>query len=114
MVAPAARSPGTTTRPKRSITASAAPGTDLASFYLCATPRTSTCHIRWTEDVFQQGSQINLEFSGMRYGYTSPLMRTMSIGKPSDHIGDYMTERLRAWKPRSPRARPATPAATSL
>lgn len=62
------------------------PGTDLASFFLCATPRTSTCHIRWTEDVLQQGSQVNLEFSGVRHGYTSPLMRTMSIGKPSDLI----------------------------
>ncbi|MGV7217804.1 M24 family metallopeptidase [Bradyrhizobium sp. UFLA05-112] len=62
------------------------PGTDTASFFLCATPRTSTCHIRWTEDVFQHGSQINLEFSGVRHGYTSPLMRTMSIGKPSKHI----------------------------
>ncbi|MBH5396252.1 aminopeptidase P family protein [Bradyrhizobium sp. CNPSo 4010] len=62
------------------------PGTDIASFFLCSTPRTSTCHIRWTEEVFQQGSQINLEFSGVRHGYTSPLMRTMSIGKPSDYI----------------------------
>lgn len=62
------------------------PGTDAASFFLCATPRTSTCHIRWTEDVFQQGSQINLEFTGVRHGYTSPLMRTLSIGKPSDQI----------------------------
>ncbi|MCC8969168.1 M24 family metallopeptidase [Bradyrhizobium brasilense] len=62
------------------------PGTDIAGFYLCSTPRTSTCHIRWTEDVFQQGSQINLEFSGVRHGYTSPLMRTMSIGRPSDYI----------------------------
>ncbi|WP_342723839.1 Xaa-Pro peptidase family protein [Bradyrhizobium sp. B097] len=62
------------------------PGTDVASFFLCSTPRTSTCHIRWTEDVFQLGSQINLEFSGVRHGYTSPLMRTMSIGSPSDQI----------------------------
>lgn len=62
------------------------PGTDIASFFLCSTPRTSTCHIRWTEDVFQHGSQINLEFSGVRHGYTSPLMRTMSVGKPSGDI----------------------------
>ncbi|MET4754438.1 Xaa-Pro peptidase family protein [Bradyrhizobium sp. RT11b] len=62
------------------------PGTDAASFFLCATPRTSTCHIRWTEDVFRQGSQINLEFTGVRHGYTSPLMRTLSIGRPSDQI----------------------------
>ncbi|MGY4601547.1 ectoine hydrolase [Bradyrhizobium sp. GM22.5] len=62
------------------------PGTDVASFFLCATPRTSTCHIRWADDIFQEGSQINLEFTGVRHGYTSPLMRTMSIGKPSDQI----------------------------
>ncbi|TYL92380.1 aminopeptidase P family protein [Bradyrhizobium rifense] len=62
------------------------PGTDLASFFLCSTPRTSTCHIRWTEDTFRPGSQINLEFSGVRHGYTSPLMRTMIIGKPADEL----------------------------
>ncbi|WOH75645.1 Xaa-Pro peptidase family protein [Bradyrhizobium sp. NDS-1] len=62
------------------------PGTDIASFFMCSTPRTSTCHIRWTEDIFRQGSQINLEFSGVRHGYTSPLMRTMSIGRPADHL----------------------------
>ncbi|MET4484140.1 M24 family metallopeptidase [Bradyrhizobium sp. F1.13.3] len=39
-----------------------------------------------TEDVFQKGSQINLELSGARHGYTSPLMRTFSLGKASDHI----------------------------
>ena len=49
------------------------PGTDVSSFFLCASPRTSTCHIRWSEDVFRQGSQINLEFGGVRHGYTSAL-----------------------------------------
>ncbi|KRP88610.1 hydrolase [Bradyrhizobium pachyrhizi] len=62
------------------------PGTDLTSFFLCASPRTSTCHIRWTEDVFRQGSQINLEFGGVRHGYVSALMRTLLIGKPSDRL----------------------------
>ncbi|UVK49002.1 Xaa-Pro peptidase family protein (plasmid) [Mesorhizobium sp. AR07] len=62
------------------------PGTDVSNFYLCASPRTSTCHIPWAEDVFRQGSQINLEFGGVRHGYISALMRTMSIGKPSDHL----------------------------
>ncbi|MFA1621968.1 M24 family metallopeptidase [Rhizobium mongolense] len=61
-------------------------GTDLASLYLCATPRTSTCHIPWTEEVFQQGSQVNLELAGVRHGYTSALMRTFSLGKPSDRV----------------------------
>lgn len=62
------------------------PGTDVSSFFLCASPRTSTCHIRWSEDVFKQDSQINLELGGVRHGYVSALMRTMSIGKPSDRL----------------------------
>lgn len=62
------------------------PSTDLSGFFLCASPRSATAHIRWTEDVFRQGSQINLEFGGVRHGYTSALMRTISIGKPSDRL----------------------------
>ncbi len=62
------------------------PGTDLTHFVLCNGPRTSTWHIRWAEDVFRQGSQVNLCFGGVRHGYVSPLMRTFSIGKPSDQL----------------------------
>ncbi|MCA6120168.1 aminopeptidase P family protein [Bradyrhizobium sp. WSM 1738] len=62
------------------------PSTDLSGFYLCASPRSATAHIRWSEDVFRQGSQINLEVGGVRHGYTSALMRTFSIGKPSDQL----------------------------
>ncbi|WOH52457.1 Xaa-Pro peptidase family protein [Bradyrhizobium sp. sBnM-33] len=62
------------------------PGTDLSSFFLCASPRSATAHIRWGEDIFRQGSQINLEFGGVRHGYISALMRTFSIGKPSDRL----------------------------
>ncbi|MBX5180468.1 aminopeptidase P family protein [Rhizobium lentis] len=62
------------------------PGTDLADFSLCASPRTSTAHITWADDCFKQGSQINIELGGVRNGYTSALMRTFSIGKPSDHL----------------------------
>ncbi|MGR9258576.1 M24 family metallopeptidase [Rhizobium leguminosarum] len=62
------------------------PGTDLADFSLCASPRTSTAHITWADDYFKQGSQINIELGGVRNGYTSALMRTFSIGKPSDHL----------------------------
>ncbi|WP_345944179.1 M24 family metallopeptidase [Bradyrhizobium sp. IC3069] len=52
------------------------PSTDLSGFFLCASQRSATAHIRWSEDVFWQGSQINLEFGGVRHGYTSALMRT--------------------------------------
>jgi Xaa-Pro aminopeptidase len=62
------------------------PGTDLADFSLCASPRTSTAHITWADDYFKQGSQINIELGGIRHGYTSALMRTFSIGQPSDQL----------------------------
>jgi len=62
------------------------PSTDVSSFFLCASPRSATPHIRWAEDVFRQGSQINLEFGGVRHGYIAALMRTFSIGKPSDRL----------------------------
>lgn len=62
------------------------PGTAIANLFLCSSPRTGTCHIPWSEDIFRQDSQINLELAGVRYGYTTPIMRTFSIGKPSDRL----------------------------
>ncbi|KAA3447931.1 hydrolase [Mesorhizobium sp. SARCC-RB16n] len=61
-------------------------GTDLASMYFCSSPRTGTCHIRWSEDVIHPGSQINLEVGGVRHGYVSAIMRTFSVGAPSDRL----------------------------
>ncbi|APO70406.1 ectoine utilization protein EutD 1 (plasmid) [Rhizobium gallicum] len=61
-------------------------GTDLASMYLCSSPRTGTSHIRWSEDVIRDGSQINLEIAGVRHGYVSAIMRTFSVGTPSDRL----------------------------
>ncbi|MGY5795139.1 M24 family metallopeptidase len=61
-------------------------GTDLASMYFCSSPRTGTCHIRWSEDVIRDGSQINLEIGGVRHGYVSAIMRTFSVGTPSDRL----------------------------
>ncbi|MCP3392276.1 Xaa-Pro peptidase family protein [Bradyrhizobium sp. CCGB12] len=61
-------------------------GTGLQHFYLCASPRTSTAHVWWTDDVFRQGSQINLELGGKRLGYCAAIMRTFSIGQPSDRL----------------------------
>ncbi|MGX9576395.1 M24 family metallopeptidase [Mesorhizobium sp. f-mel] len=62
------------------------PGTRIPPVYLCASPRTGTCHIPWADDVFRQGSQINLELGGSRHGYYAGLMRTYSIGAPSDRL----------------------------
>ncbi|MGX9576393.1 M24 family metallopeptidase [Mesorhizobium sp. f-mel] len=58
-------------------------GTDLASMYLCSSPRTGTSHIQWSEDVIRHG-QINLEIGGVRHGYVWAIMRTFSVGAPSD------------------------------
>ncbi|MHC4049440.1 M24 family metallopeptidase [Bradyrhizobium sp. 25ACV] len=60
--------------------------TNLKPFLMCTTPRTGTAHILWSEDVFRDGSQVNIELSGIRYNYTAAIMRTFSIGAPSDRL----------------------------
>jgi ectoine hydrolase len=62
------------------------PGTMIAQIGLCSSPRTGTSHIPWSEDVFRDGSQINLELGGVRHGYCAGIMRTFSIGAPSDRL----------------------------
>lgn len=63
------------------------PGTEYTGgFFLCASPRTATPHIRWGQDSFRHGSQVNLELSGVRHGYVAPLMRTFTIGKPDERL----------------------------
>lgn len=62
------------------------PSTDIASYFLCASPHTGTPHIRWSEGTFQNGSQVNLELGGVRHGYTAALMRTFSVGAPQDRL----------------------------
>lgn len=61
-------------------------GSGIQNFFLCASPRASTPHFAWTDDVFGPGSQINLELGGKRHGYCAAIMRTFSIGKPSDRL----------------------------
>jgi len=36
--------------------------------------------------VFHEGSQINIELGSVRHGYAVGLMRTFSIGDPSDRL----------------------------
>ncbi|MFK4492230.1 M24 family metallopeptidase [Bradyrhizobium sp. USDA 336] len=63
------------------------PGTTrFPNVSLCSSPRTGTPHISWSEDVFRQGSQINLELGGVRHGYCAGIMRTFSIGAPSERL----------------------------
>lgn len=65
------------------------PGTGFAPpspIFLCSSPRTGTSHIPWSEDTIRDGSQINLEITGVRHGYVAPLMRTFSVGAASDRL----------------------------
>lgn len=61
-------------------------GTWIATPFMCASPRVGTAHVTWSEDVLRHGSHINLEIAGVRHGYTVPICRTYSIGKPSDRL----------------------------
>lgn len=61
-------------------------GTSFASMYFCSSPRTGTPHIPWSEDLIRDGSQINLELGGVRHGYVAAIMRTFSVGAPSDRL----------------------------
>lgn len=60
--------------------------TNMKPFLMCTSPRTGTAHVLWSEDIFHDGSQINIELSGIRYNYTAAIMRTFSIGKPSNRL----------------------------
>ncbi|MGY4167684.1 M24 family metallopeptidase [Bradyrhizobium sp. USDA 4529] len=65
------------------------PGTSFAPIgpvFMCSSPRTGAAHIQWSEDHIQSGSHINLEVCGSRHGYVTPLMRTFSVGAPSDRL----------------------------
>ncbi|ESZ55495.1 hydrolase [Mesorhizobium sp. L103C119B0] len=62
------------------------PGTWLATPFFITSPRTGAAHITWTEDVLRHGSQVNVEIAGVRHGYTAPISRTFSIGRPSDRL----------------------------
>ncbi|UFW51319.1 MULTISPECIES: M24 family metallopeptidase [Bradyrhizobium] len=60
--------------------------TGLRPLLMSSSPRTGTPHILWSEGVFRDGMQINMELSGNRYNYDAAIMRTFSIGTPSDRL----------------------------
>ncbi|MGY4399202.1 M24 family metallopeptidase [Bradyrhizobium sp. USDA 3315] len=63
------------------------PGTTrFPNVTLCSSPRTGAPHIWWSEDVFRQGSQINLELGEVRHRYCAGIMRTFAIGAPSERL----------------------------
>ncbi|RMC62468.1 M24 family metallopeptidase [Sinorhizobium meliloti] len=62
------------------------PGTGIEVIQMCSSPLTGTAHVMWRDDVFRDGSQINLELAGNRHGYAAAIMRTYSIGAPSERL----------------------------
>ncbi|MER9732465.1 Xaa-Pro peptidase family protein [Mesorhizobium sp. M0217] len=61
-------------------------GTAVEQINMCSSPLTGTAHLTWREDIFRHGSHINLELGGTRHGYSAGIMRTYSIGAPSDQL----------------------------
>ncbi len=61
-------------------------GTSIATLAICAGSRSGTSHIAWADETFKAGTHVNIELGGVRHGYTSALMRTVSLGKPSDRL----------------------------
>ena len=61
-------------------------GTNLAQLAICAGTRSGTSHIAWADEAFRAGTHVNIELGGVRHGYVAALMRTISLGKPSDRL----------------------------
>lgn len=58
----------------------------VGPIFMCSSPRTGVAHIQWSDDTIRKGSQINLEVTGVRHGYVTVVMRTFSLGAPSDRL----------------------------
>lgn len=50
--------------------------------------RTSTPHLSWTDELYQDGETVILELSGCYRRYHCPLSRTMVLGKPTQKVQD--------------------------
>ena len=61
-------------------------GTDVTGPLLPSGTKIGTAHLTWTEQPFERNTSVNLELGGVRYGYCGAIMRTISIGKPSDRL----------------------------
>lgn len=61
-------------------------GTNLAQLAICAGDRSGTSHIAWADETFRAGTHVNIELGGVRHGYVAALMRTVTLGKPSERL----------------------------
>lgn len=49
-------------------------------------PRIGTAHFNWYLGMVEQGMQVNFELVGLRHHYSASIMRTISLGQPSDKL----------------------------
>lgn len=54
--------------------------------YMPSGSRTGTAHLTWTDRPYERDTSVNLEIGASRYGYTGALMRSISLGVPSDRL----------------------------
>lgn len=48
--------------------------------------KTSSCHLTWTDETYQEGDPVILELAGCYKRYHSPLARTLVIGQPKPEM----------------------------
>lgn len=48
--------------------------------------KTGTSHLTWTSEPYQLGASVNIELGAFRHRYAGAIMRTVSLGKPSDRL----------------------------
>ncbi|MEO0419432.1 MAG: Xaa-Pro peptidase family protein [Pseudomonadota bacterium] len=50
--------------------------------------KTSTPHLMWTDELYEPGTQVNIEVGGVRNWYVSPASRSIKLGKPSEKLSE--------------------------
>jgi Xaa-Pro aminopeptidase len=48
--------------------------------------KTGTAHLTWTDTPYRAGTSVNVELGAFRYRYAAAIMRTISLGRPSDRL----------------------------
>ncbi|WP_299323438.1 Xaa-Pro peptidase family protein [Parasphingopyxis sp.] len=62
------------------------PGEPTDTVFMPGGAQSGTSHITWRDRMIEPGSHYNAEYAGAHHRYHAPIMRTISIGKPSDKL----------------------------
>jgi Xaa-Pro aminopeptidase len=62
-------------------------GTDeFGGAYPTSVPHVNDVHESWTDETYEEGDIVGMEFGGCRYRYNAPLSRTVYIGTPTTEV----------------------------